>query len=143
MKTRCHADLRRRSRFTLVEVVAALAILGMALAGYFAISQSAARRAERAYERWHRMHLLSLAAEYYLLFPSEEPPDIPADILDDPDYRVEASYGDAENLPDDFRSLDNLAPLRTLILDLVRKSDNQVVDTLKIDRIDFDGESGS
>ena len=124
-------------RFTLVEVVVALAILGMSLSAFFAISQNAMLRADKAYDHWRRSHLLSLAAEYYLLFPSEDPPEPPEGLLDDPDYHVEIRYDDAEGLPDDLAGLENLAPLRTLVIELVRNGDNQVVDTLKIDRIDL------
>ncbi|MPM55529.1 hypothetical protein SDC9_102326 [bioreactor metagenome] len=133
---RCERRLRRRG-FTLMEVVVALAILGMALAGFFAIAQSATRRADKAYQNWRQMHLLSQAAEYYLLFPDEEPPPMPTDIFNDPDYQIEASYSDAEGLADAYNNLEGQAPLRTLTLDLVRISDRQVVDSLKIDRIDY------
>ena len=131
------ATNRRLRRFTLVEVVVALAILGMSLSVFFAISRNALLRVEKSGDSWRRAHLLSLAAEYYLLFPSEDPPEPPDGLLDDPEYRVEMRYDDAEGLPDDLADLEDLAPLRTLVLELVRIGDNQVVEQLKIDRIDL------
>ena len=67
--------------FTLVEVIVAMAVMALALTAFFALSQSAVNRIDKAYANWERTHLLSQAAEYYLLFADEEPPDIPADIF--------------------------------------------------------------
>ena len=67
--------------FTLIEVVVAMAVLGLALVGFFAMSNSAVQRIDKAYSHWERMHLLSQAAEYYLLFADEEPPYPPPEIF--------------------------------------------------------------
>ena len=124
--------------FTLVEVIVALAVMGLALTAFFALSQSAVNRVDKAYSSWERMHLLSQAAEYCLLFPSEEPPDIPADIFESSIYDIEIYYEDVENLPEELNELVGQAPLRTLVLDLVDAQTRQVVDSLRIDRIDYD-----
>ena len=124
--------------FTLVEVIVALAVMGLALTAFFALSQSAVNRVDKAYASWERMHLLSQAAEYCLLFPEEEVPDMPADVFESNIYDIEISYADAENLPEELNNLDRQAPLRTLVLDLVDARTREIVDTLKIDRIDFD-----
>lgn len=124
--------------FTLIEVVAAIAVMALALTGFFALSQSAVNRIEKAYNNWERMHLMSQAAEYYLLFPSEEPPDMPPEIFESGIYDIEVRYEDAEGLSEELNELSNQAPLRTLIIDLVDSNTRQIVDTLKIDRIDWD-----
>ena len=124
--------------FTLVEVIVALAVMGLALTAFFALSQSAVNRVDKAYSSWERMHLLSQAAEYCLLFPSEEPPDIPADIFESSIYDIEIYYEEVENLPEELNELSNQAPLRTLIIDLVDPRSREVLDTLKIDRIDWE-----
>lgn len=124
--------------FTLVEVIVALAVMALALTAFFALSQSAVNRVDKAYNAWERMHLLSQAAEYCLLFIDEEPPDMPDDIFESNVYDIEIYYEEAENLPEDFNDLVGQAPLRTLVLDLVEKQSRQVVDTLRIDRIDYE-----
>ena len=91
--------------FTLVEVIVALAVMGLALTAFFALSQSAVNRVDKAYASWERMHLLSQAAEYCLLFPSEEPPDIPADIFESSIYDIEIYYEEVENLPEELNWL--------------------------------------
>ena len=83
------------------------------------------------------MHLLSQAAEYCLLLPDEEPPEIPPEIFESSIYQIEAYYEDAENLPEDLTDLENQAPLRTLVLNLIDKNTEEVVDTLRIDRINY------
>ena len=127
-----------KKHFTLVEVIVAMAIMALALTAFFALSQSAVNRIDKAYSNWERTHLLSQAAEYYLLFAEEEPPDIPPEVFESNVYDVEMRYEPAENLPEELNDLSNQAPLRTLIIDLVTPGSREVVDTLKIDRIDFD-----
>ena len=131
---------RRKKHFTLIEVVIAMAIMALALTGFFALSQSAVNRVDKAYSSWERMHLLSTAAEYCLLFPDEEPPEIPPEIFESSRYELEVYYEDAAGLPEDLNDLENQAPLRTLVLNLIDKNTRQVVDTLRIDRIDYNQE---
>ena len=115
-----------------------MAIMALALTAFFALSQSAVNRIDKAYSNWERTHLLSQAAEYYLLFAEEDPPDIPPEVFESNVYDVEMRYEPAENLPEELNDLSNQAPLRTLIIDLVTPGSREVVDTLKIDRIDWE-----
>ena len=124
-------------RFTLVEVVVAMAILALSLVGFFAMSQTAVNRIDKAYSRWERMHLLSQAAEYCLLFPSEEPPEIPPEIFESSRYELEIYYEDAAGLPEELSELENQATLRTLVLNLIDVNSREIVDTLRVDRIDY------
>lgn len=130
-------------RFTLIEVVVAMAVLGLALVGFFAMSNAAVQRIDRAYSHWERMHLLSQAAEYYLLFTDEEPPYPPPEIFDSNVYELEMRYEDVEDLPEDLVDLEGQAPLQTLVIELVDADTKDVVDSLRVDRIyyDADGES--
>ena len=123
-----------KRNFTLVEVIVAMAVMALALTAFFALSQSAVNRVDKAYSSWERMHLLSQAAEYCLLFASEEVPDI----FESTVYDIEIRYEEAENLPEELNGLENQAPLRTLVLDLVDSRTREIKDTLRIDRIDFD-----
>jgi len=131
-----------KKRFTLIEVVVAIAVMALALTGYFALSQSAVNRVDKAYNKWERMHLLSQAAEFCLLLPDEEAPEIPPEIFESSRYDIEAFYEDAEGLPEDLNDLENQAPLRTLVLNLVDKNTREVVDTLRIDRISYNNSAG-
>ena len=127
-----------KKTFTLIEVIAAIAVMALALGAFFVFSQNAVNRVDKAYASWERMHLLSQAAEYCLLFPEEEVPDMPSDVFESNIYDIEISYTDAENLPEELNNLDRQAPLRTRVLELVDARSREIVDTLKIDRIDFD-----
>ncbi len=138
----CGAARRQQKYFTLVEVVVAMAIMALSLVGFFALSQSAVNRIDKAYNSWERMHLLSQAAEYCLLFPSEEPPEIPPEIFESSRYELEIYYDDAENLPEELSDLEGQAPLRTLVLNLIDVNTREIVDTLRIDRINYADESG-
>lgn len=126
--------------FTLIEVVVAMAVLGLALVGFFAMSNSAVQRIDKAYSHWERMHLLSQAAEYYLLFADEEPPYPPPEIFDSARYELEMRYEDVEDLPEDLVDLEKQAPLRTLVIELVDVNTRDVVDSLRIDRIYYEAD---
>ena len=137
--------MRKVFYFTLVEVIAAMAIMALALTAFFTLSQSAVNRITKAYDQWERMHLLSQAAEYCLLFPDEEPPDMPPEIFESSRYDIIIYYDDVEDLSDvysELSDLENQAPLRTLVLELVDKMSRQTVDSLRIDRINYDSSAG-
>ena len=135
--------VKKHCNFTLIEVVVAMAVLALSLVGFFAMSQTAVNRVSNSYNEWEKMHLLSQAAEYCLLFPGEEPPEIPPEIFESDKYELSIYYVDAENLPEELNELETQAPLRTLVLELIDLSTREVVDTLRIDRIFYDDESGS
>lgn len=57
----------KRSNFTLVEVLVAIAILGLGLGAAFSIASQAHTDLIRAQERWEDAHALEQAVEHYLL----------------------------------------------------------------------------
>ena len=64
------------SAFTLMEVVVAIAILAMGLITALQIAATGTKRINRAASDWKIQHMLSQAAEYYLLAgPSAEIPE--------------------------------------------------------------------
>lgn len=126
--------------FTLVEVVVSLAILGLSLVALLSLANHSQQRLMKARDRWTHMHMLAQGAEYYLLQPTEDPPYISTDFFDYPGYVVNFSYQDAQGLPDQLNQLENQEPLRCLVLELFRSGDNQVLERLTIDRINY-GES--
>ena len=130
--------MKRRRFFTLVEVVTAMAILTLGLASFFSMSFMAQKRLFKAQQKWERFHMLSEAAEYMLLQGFEDPELPTEEFWSYPGYRINCSYEDVEDLPEEFTGLSGQAKLKCLVLELVDTSTDQVVDSLRIDRIDYD-----
>lgn len=62
--------------FTLVEVVVAIAILAMGVVAALKITATGTSRVNKAIKRWEVQHMLSQAAEYYLIAgPNENIPE--------------------------------------------------------------------
>lgn len=132
----------RRNIFTLIEVVIALAILAISLTGILEMMTQSQKRLSKSYEKWERMHILSQAAEYYLM-QGDDPPDIPEFIFPYRDYQVDVSIEDVEDLPEELSDLMGQVPLKCLTLQLRKLPENEVVETLRIDRLSYDSESSS
>lgn len=131
LKTQC-------SIFTLIEVIISLAILGLSLVALLTLANSSQQRLFKARELWHTAHMLSQAAEYYLLQPSKEPEAISPVFFDYPEFAINCRFDDAQDVPKDFIGIIGQPTLSCCIIDLVRSSDRQVIETLKIDRIIYD-----
>ena len=125
--------------FTLVEVVVALAILGLSLSGLLSLAMNAQVKVARAVEKWENTHKLIQAVEYVMLFDDENL-SVPNDFFPYDGYMVQCSVDDAEGLPEDFTEIDDAAPLKCITVELVRTRDNKVVDRTRIDRINFESE---
>ncbi|OQA88916.1 MAG: hypothetical protein BWY31_00101 [Lentisphaerae bacterium ADurb.Bin242] len=134
---------RKLSRFTLVEVVVALAILTISITGFLQLLIAAQSRIVKSHDAWMRMHMLSQAAEYYMLMPQEDPPRVPENIFPYSDFRVDCSYEEIDNLPEEYSNLVGQLPLKAMVLELRRLSDEQTVDKLTIDRISYETTAGS
>lgn len=132
---------RRRHCFSLIEVVVAVGVLGLGLVAFLTLANSSQRRLIRAKERWQNLHMLTQAAEYYLMHPGEETGDMSYEFFDYPGYKVICYYTDAEDLPEEFSGLDNQAPLRSCIIELIRVDGDLTLEKLIIDRIMYDEES--
>ena len=132
----------RRNIFTLIEVVIALAILAISLTGILELMTQSQKRLSKSYEKWERMHILSQAAEYYLM-QGDDPPDIPEFIFPYRDYQVDVSIEDVEDLPEELSDLMGQVPLKCLTLQLRKLPENEVVETLRIDRLSYDSDSSS
>ena len=125
--------------FTLLEVVIALAILAISLTGILEMMTQSQRRLSKSYEKWERMHVLSQAAEFYLM-QNDDPPDIPEFIFPYRDYEVDMSMEDVPDLPEELNDLMGQVPLKCLTLQLRKVPGNEVVDILRIDRLSYDSE---
>ena len=133
----------KRNRFTLVEVVVALAILSISIAGFLQLLTAAQNRIIKASDSWTRTHMLMQAAEYYMLMKLEEPPAMTDTFFPYDDYRVEVTYEEIDNLPEEYTGLTNQKQLRAMVLSLRRQNDGQEVDKIIIDRIDYENASES
>ena len=129
--------------FTLVEVVIALAILTISIAGLLQLLTAAQNRIIKAHDRWLTMHMLMQAAEYYMLMKQEDPPAITDVFFPYDDYRVDVTYEEIDNLPEEYTGLFNQKQLRAMVLSLKRQDDGQEVDKIIIDRIDYENAAES
>lgn len=133
----------KRKGFTLVEVVVALAILSISIAGFLQLLTAAQNRIIKASDSWTRTHMLMQAAEYYMLMKQEEPPAMTDTFFPYDDYRVEVTYEEIDNLPEEYTGLTNQKQLRAMVLSLRRQNDGQEVDKIIIDRIDYENAAES
>ena len=129
-----------KKAFTLVEVVVALAILGLSLSGLLTLAMNAQLKVARSVEKWDNTHKLIQAAEYLMLM-DDESLSVPEEFFPYEGYTVQASVDDAEDLPEDFTGIEDAAPLKCITIEIVRTTDNKVVDRIKMDRINFDSEN--
>ena len=125
--------------FTLVEVVVALAILGLSLSGLLSLAMNSQVKVARAVEKWENTHKMIQAVEYLMLFDDENL-NVPAEFFPYEGYSVQCSVDDAEGLPEEFTEINDAAPLKCITVELVRGRDNKVIDRVKIDRINFESE---
>ncbi len=133
----------RKACFTLIEVVVALAILGLSITGLLTLLTTSQRRMAKSYEKWERMHMLAQGAEYFML-RGEDPGGIPEEFFPYQGYRIVASYEDMEEeqIPDDYNNLVGQLPLKCLVIRLERERDGELLDELKIDRISYESAIG-
>ena len=129
--------------FTLVEVVVALAILSISIAGLLQLLTAAQNRIIKVNDHWMKTHMLIQAAEYYMLMKQEDPPDITDTFFPYDDYRVDVIWEEIDNLPEEYTGLTSQKQLRAMVLSLKRRNDGQEVDKIIIDRIDYENASES
>ena len=129
---------RRKMPLTLVEVVVALAILALSLVPFLSLANAAQMRMAKAREKWIRFHMLSQAAEFLMLQGMEDPELPGPDFFDYPGYKIMCEYKTVEDLPEDLTGLIGQAELQCCIIELVDTNTGEVVDSLYIDRINYD-----
>lgn len=133
----------RKIGFTLVEVVVALAILSIGIAGFLQLLTAAQNRIIKVNDHWTRNHMLMQAAEYYMLMKQEDPPAITDTFFPYDEYRVDVIWEEIDNLPEEYTGLTSQKQLRAMVLSLKRQNDGQEVDKIIIDRIDYENASES
>ena len=131
---------RGSGNFTLIEVVVALALLSVSLAGLLQLSINSQQKLITADDKWRHEHMLAQAAEYLMLV-DEENASVPDDFFPYPGYSVEVEIDDAEDLPEEYNELVGQLPLKCWNISIVRQSDAESVASVKIDRISYDEEN--
>ena len=124
--------------FTLIEVVVALAILTLSLAGLLQLLSQSQLRIADAEEKWLDMHKLIQATEYLLLAGDPEELAVPEDFFPYPGYSLECSVEEAEGLPDDYKEIDGQLPLKKWQVTLIRDRDGVQRGTVIVDRFGYE-----
>ena len=129
-------------KFTLIEVVVALALLSVSLAGLLQLSINSQQKLITADDKWRHEHMLAQAAEYLMLV-NEDNASVPDEFFPYPGYSVEVEIDDAEDLPEEYNELVGQLPLKCWNISIVRQSDAESVASVKIDRINYDEETSN
>ena len=130
--------MKVHSRFTLIEVVVALAILTLSLAGLLQLLSQSQLRIANAEDKWRHTHMLIQAAEYLMLAGDDEEPAVPDEFFPYPGDSVECTIEEAEGLPDDYKELDGQLPLKKWEIKLIRHSDGSELAGVIIDRFGYE-----
>ena len=127
-----------RNSFTLIEVVVALAILTLSLAGLLQLLSQSQLRIAHAEEKWMETHMLIQATEYLLLAGDPEEPSVPEEFFPYPQYTVECTVDDAEGLPDDYKEIDGQLPLKKWEVKIFRIGENNERAKVIVDRFGYE-----
>ncbi len=131
----------KNNRFTLIEVVAALAIMAPPAARLLGYCAAATRQIAAAAEKERNFTMLQQAVEYYLL-QGGNPNDPPVEVFDfsgfHPRCSIDVSTGMDENLN---TSTGELIQLDCLNIEIVRDSTGETVEQILIDRLHYDDEN--
>ncbi len=130
-----------KKSFTLIEVVVALAILGLGIVAALSLLTSARSRSVKAYDRWKEMHMMSQAIEYLMLIQTEND-HVPERFFPYDNFSVNYSFNDPTGLPDDAETTVGSWELTTMKVEL-RKNDGSINRTMSIDRIIASDESST
>ncbi|MBR7107509.1 MAG: prepilin-type N-terminal cleavage/methylation domain-containing protein [Lentisphaeria bacterium] len=127
-----------RNSFTLIEVVVALAILTLSLAGLLQLLSQSQLRIAHAEEKWMEMHMLIQATEYLLLAGDPEEPTVPEEFFPYPRYAVECTVDEAEGLPDDYKEIDGQLPLKKWEIKIFRIGESNERAKVVVDRFGYE-----
>lgn len=120
------------SQFTLIEVVIAIAILAMTMVAMLGIVASSAKRMGKAMTNWEEQHMLTQAAEYYLLAGPNE--SIPDEFFPFAGYKAECVIEDPQ-LPGDVEPESGNWRFVTLKISVYKDGVSDPVDSIFIDQI--------
>lgn len=124
--------MKAKAEFTLVEVVVALAVLGLAIISASAMCSQSISRITKAKERWMNQHMISQASEYFLLAGADS--QVPREIFPYKNTRASCSVANAEGLPAGVDAVSEQWRLATYDISLVGAA-GEKLQSLKIDKI--------
>ena len=125
-------------RFTLIEVVVAIAILALSLTGLLQLLSQSQLRIAHAETQWREMHMLTQGAEYLLMIADTESLKVPDEVFPYPDYLIDCTVEDAEGLPEELDGQTGQLPLKKWTISLIRTSDRKVRQSVTIDRLGYE-----
>lgn len=122
----------RHNRFTLLEVILAMAVFAVGLGGALAAAAMARMRSANTVRDYAENMQMINAAEYFML--DSEAEDLPDELITIPDSSVEVEYDDVESLPDDVD--DELGQYKLTLMQIsLLDSSGGVRKSLSIERI--------
>lgn len=124
---------KKNSCFTLLEVVVAIAILGLGIASALTAISMAKNRVFKAERQWLEQHLLTQAAEYILL--ARPNATMPADIFPNQDYYIKSEYIPAEGLAENMQTEITGWKLITVKITLISRKNQREAASITLDRI--------
>ena len=89
-------------KFTLIEVIVALTLLVGGVLAAAQMMSMGSNRCSRSETEWNEQHMLSQAAEYFLL--AEPCADLPERFFPFPEYSARADYRSADRLPPEVQN---------------------------------------
>lgn len=125
---------RQTKKFTLIEVLIALAILTLSVTTFLVMMGSASKRVNKAAQRWENTHLLTQAVEYYMLNETNSNNSIDERFFPLNEYKVECSFESPQGLPDDVDESyggKSLVAMRIVI----KNNDDKILDSVTVERI--------
>ena len=126
-------------RFTLIEVVTAIGILALSLAGMLQLLTSSQQRIGKSADLWLHTHILMQAAEYTLLQKGQEEISIPQEIFDYPDYFANITFEEVvEQLPEELDNQQGQLPLTGVNIEIMRARNQEKVIGVVVDRFNYE-----
>jgi type II secretory pathway pseudopilin PulG len=123
----------KTKNFTMIETVIALGVLIIALSAVFSTVAASQQRVIKAERRWKRQHMLTQAAEYFMLAPPNAA--IPQTIFPFTDYQAFCEYSTPEGLPDMVETKVGNWQLATVKISVNSKHDGKTINAITLDRI--------